>query len=331
MEDGIHFRNSPMSEGLCYSVPNRSCMRPQLDELYCPYERLLQAPRKCLLRVPIFSPSLGLRRWSSVYLSEGFTSGRDQPIVYLFRGNYTEWVNPNQDNTREGIFAEQVEKAIAEGEIPPVALVAIDLGADDYSFQTVPANFLHPLPEKMPAGLGTGELENYVRDECIPKIEEGLGLEQPKRMAIGFSLGGLSALMLGLRNPSLFKSLGIYDGSIFFHPLGSPDSILNNPMFDLVFGKPRNKVAVRSHSPTWLALHLPHNELDKISFYVQSGPKALEPYSSNYDRTKSFVDILSERTTLHPVPIEVEGGNHDWRTTDEFALNFLRATLGGED
>lgn len=288
---------------------------------------LRTAPRNAVVRVPLFSPALGLRRWCGVWLAEEFEPKRRFPVVYLFRGHHSEWFNPEQDSSRLTILSEQVRLAIEAGELPPMALVYPCFAAHDNTFQTLGADWVsqHLCP-RVP-GVGLGRFETHFIEEVVPRLESALELEEPHRIGIGFSLGGLNVFNIAFRHPGLFLEVAAYDGSFFHDPPRRDDSILNHPMFDPVFGKPRVPTHVKTHSPLWLARNLPYMQLERSRYYIQSGPEAAEPHDSNFERTKLLIDALAERHLKSEFPQVVEDGHHDWFTADRFAMTVLRHAL----
>lgn len=293
----------------------------------CRLGALRQAAPAKLLRVPVFSPSLGLRRWCAVWIPPDFTPRRRYPVAYLFRGHHSEWCNPREDPSRRRMLSLQVEEAVAKGDLPPVVLVIPCLGADDRTFHTIPADWSARHLAPSAPGMGLGRFETHLTRELFPRIEGALGLEEPHRIAIGFSLGGLTAFILAWRHPGLFQDVAAYDGSFFYDPPDSEDSILNHPMFDPVLGKPRDPALVKAHSPIWLARNLPYVQLERSRYYIQSGPATSEPDDSNYDRDRCLVDALAGRNLRNQVDQVVPHGSHNWYTADEFAMRILRRVL----
>ncbi|MBI3929759.1 MAG: hypothetical protein HY319_29735 [Armatimonadetes bacterium] len=294
----------------------------------CRLAQLLAGPRAEPVRVPLFSPRLGLRRWLSVQVPPGYRPGRAYPIAYLFRGHYTEWLNPAQDASRAEILPARVLRAIETGELPPLVLVFPCLGSDDRRFHTVAADWGAAHQARSASGMGLGRFESHLVHEVLPRVESALQLEEPCRLAIGFSLGGLVALQLALRHPRLFSHVGAYDPSFFRDPPDAEDTILHHTMFDPVFGRPRDSTRVKTHSPIWLCRQLPQEQLQRMKFYLQSGPEAAEPNDSNYERTARFLRELQARGLSNQLPQVVEEGHHDWETADRFVLRVLRAALG---
>lgn len=302
------------------------------------WQELAQIPSGELVRLSFFSPALGLRRFVGVYRSKGAALPRVSPtVVYLFRGHFSEWFYPYEDGSRVKhgeprplTIVDLLEKAVEEGRLPPCLLVFPDFGGDDRQGLTLAVNWKEPrLADRgVFVGGGIGSFETSFREEFLPQFEETLGLFNPRRAAIGFSLGGLNACQLALRNPSLFTVVAAYDGSFPFHPIRDDDYILRHPLFDPIFGRPADKAHIKAHSPVWLAQNLPTGQLRRMRFYLASGPEAAEPYDSNFYRTEQLIQALAERGVRNSCEAVDEEGHHDWYTADRFALRVMLSAFG---
>lgn len=292
-----------------------------------------KVPQGEVLRLSFFSPSLGLRRFVGLYQTLGERPSRVNPtIIYLFRGHYSEWFYPQEDGSRTKhradatlTFVELLEEAVAAKRLPPCFLVFPDFGGDDRQGLTLAVDWKEPrLADKgVFVGGGVGLFETSFRQEFLPAFEEALGLLKPRRVAIGFSLGGLNACQLALRNPGLFSVVAAYDGSFPYHPIRDDDDILRHCLFDPIFGRPADKAHIKAHSPVWLAQNLPASQLQRMKFFLASGPEWAEPSDSNFYRTKQLIEALAERGVLNSCPAVIDDGHHDWYTADRFALQVL--------
>lgn len=296
------------------------------------WDRLPDVPEGEVCRLSFFSPALGLRRFFGLYRTSGPQLPRVAPlIIYLFRGHYSEWFYTGEDPSRQGHGAEQplsfvelVQAAVDEGRLPPCLLIFPDFGGDDREGLTLAINWKDPRrSEGLFVGGGIGAFETSFREEFLPEFEEALGLFNPRKAAIGFSLGGLNALQLALRNPGMFEVVAAYDPSLPFHPIEDDDYILEHSLFDPIFGRPADKAHIKAHSPVWLAQTLPVSQLRRMRFFLASGPESAEPMDSNYFRTKQLVDALAERGVHNQMEQVVEEGHHDWLTADRFAMGIL--------
>lgn len=302
------------------------------------WSELSEIPRGEILRLSFFSPALGLRRFVGVYHTRGAALPRVRPaVIYLFRGHFSEWFYPQEDGSRtkhrEGsalTFVDLVEEAVEAGKLPPCLLVFPDFGGDDRQGLTLAVDWKEPrlADHGVFVGGGIGAFESSFRQEFLPQFEESLGLLNPNRAAIGFSLGGLNACQLALRNPGLFSTVAAYDGSFPFHPIRDDDDILRHSLFDPIFGRPADKAHIKAHSPVWLAQNLPTGQLRRMRFFLASGPEAAEPYDANFYRTEQLIHALAERGVRNGCPAVVEEGHHDWYTADLFAMRVMLSAFG---
>ncbi len=304
-------------------------------------DELQDLPVGEVVRLSYYSAHLGLRRFVGLYRPSPAPLERTQfPVIYLFRGHYSEWFYPGEDGSRakhqpEGeaqAFPDLLQHKVASGRLPPCLLVLPDFGGDDRQGLTLAIDWAEPrLAEQgLFVGGGIGAFESGFRSELVPELDDALGLLNPRRIAIGFSLGGLNATVVALRNPGLFHAVAVYDGSFPYDPIRENDAILRHPLFDPIFGRPRDKARVKAHSPVWLARNLPSAQLKRMRFFLASGPEWAEPGDANFYRTAELLAALRDRGVENGCSSTVDDGHHDWYTADRFALNVLDEILGKE-
>lgn len=303
-----------------------------------PWRSLRDFPSGKIWRLSFFSPALGLRRFVGLYRTSGPEVPRFSPLViYLFRGHFSEWFYAQEDRSRERhgqaeptTLVELIQASVDRGEFPPCLLVFPDFGGDAREGLTLAIDWKAPELARNGrfVGGGLGLFETSFRTEFLPRFEEELGLLNPRRAAVGFSLGGLNAMQLALRNPSLFSVVAAYDGSFPYHPVSPDDNILRHPLFDPIFGRPADLAHLKAHSPAWLASHLPAAQLRKMRFFLASGPESAEPDDSNFYRTRAVLDALAARGVPNEIDMVVEDGHHDWYTADRFAIQVLHKVWG---
>ncbi len=303
-----------------------------------PWSGLAELPSGKVWRLSFFSPALGLRRFVGIYRTSGEPLPRfGASIVYLFRGHFSEWFYAQEDGSRErhgkgaaATLVELVQGAVDRGELPPCLLVFPDFGGDSRRGLTLAVDWKSPELARrgLFVGGGFGAFETSFRAEFLPRLEDELHLINPRRAAIGFSLGGLNAVQLALRNPALFSTVAAYDGSFPFHPVREDDGILKHELFDPIFGRPADPAHVKAHSPAWLARNLPPSQLRRMRFFLASGPEWAEPSDSNYYRTKGVVDALAHQGIENEIDMVIEDGHHDWYTADMFAFDVLSKIWG---
>lgn len=277
-----------------------------------------------LRSVLFFSPRLGLRRRLGLYLPPGWGPGT--PSAWLFRGHHREWLSLREDASRKLPLPLAVERAVARGLLPPVIVVIPCFGSDDRRFHACAADWVDPGAAEGVPGVGLGAFESSFLFDLLEPVEGTLGLRGP-RIALGFSLGGLTVLQLALRHPGLFAVAAAYDGSFFHDRPERGDSILESALFHPAFGRPRDLRRVERHSPVWLARHLPVADLRATRFHLQSGPQTREPWDSNYFRNDELVRALEERGVRNESAAVDPRGRHDWATADRFGMRILMRVL----
>ncbi|MEW6281684.1 MAG: alpha/beta hydrolase-fold protein [Candidatus Eremiobacterota bacterium] len=288
---------------------------------------LARETRSTVLRVPLFSPALGLRRWLALKLPPGYVPGSKLPLVYLFRGHHFEWISPREDASRQNPLPNRFDEAVRAGTLPPAILVIPCMGSDERKMFSIATNWACPQAVSPSRGMGLGRYEDYLMQDLIPAVESALGAVEPRRIAIGFSLGGLLSMQVALRYPGFFSDVASYDGSFFDDPPQQDDSILHYGIFDPIFGYPRDLDLVQQHSPLHLVSKVPLEDLQKTRFYVRSGPQFNEPNQSNYFRCKQVIEALEARGIHNPVDQVVPDGRHDWHTADLFGMDMLGRIL----
>lgn len=303
-----------------------------------PWRKLANFPSGKIWRLSFFSPSLGLRRFVGLYRTSGAKLPRFSPLVlYFFRGHFSEWFHAKEDPSREQhgnseptTLVELVQEAVHRGEFPPCLMVFPDFGGDSRNGLTLAIDWKAPemARDGRFVGGGFGMFETSFRTEFLPRFEQELGVINPCRGAIGFSLGGLNAVQFALRNPTLFSMVAAYDGSFPYHPLSKTDGILKHPLFDPIFGRPADLAHLKAHSPAWLVDNLPASHLRRMRYFLASGPESAEPDGSNYYRTMAVVEALKRRGIPNEAKMVVEQGRHDWYTADLFAFEVLKAVWG---
>ena len=274
------------------------------------------------MEIRIDSKALGGSKTVNVYLPPGYERSNDRyPVVYLFRGHEREWVNPEEDGSRKGRTAAIVaDDLINAGAIGPVLLVMPGLAADDNRIPGLGINFVQP--ELEPA-VGPGRFEDFMVREVVPAVDAQFRTlaDRQHRGVDGFSLGGLTAVSLGLRFPDLFSSVGAFDGTMFWagatRPDGSRDSLAEHEMFRAAFGAPVNVERFRQVNPLDLVETVPASTLEALSFHIHSGPEAAEP-AANFYRNQALLEKLKARGVTNSFePFALEGASHNWWWADE--------------
>lgn len=301
---------------------------------------LSSMPTGELLCTSFFSQALGERRFVGLYQTSGAPLPRLNPVVIsLFPGHCSQWSHSPEDGSASkhraddtDCFVELLQEKVTAGLLPPCLVLLPDVGGEDLQGLTLTVERKKPAlaDEGVTLDAEVGTFETSYRWEFMPRIEESLGLWNPRRVAIGFCLGGLNACQLALRNPGLFSVVACYDGSFPYHPFQANDPILRHPLFDLASARLADPAKMKAHSPVWLAQNLPLGQLHRTRFFLASGPEWAEPGDANYYRNQQLVCALLERGVHNGCGAVVEGGHHDWETAARFAMDVLTMVLGTE-
>lgn len=280
-----------------------------------------------------YSPALGITKRFHIYLPPEYAGSRQRfPVLYLLRGHEREWLNIAEDTSRNGQNVLDVyERLLLEGEAGPMILVMPSLTGDDGADHGVGVDNLAPGLAASRAGIGSGRWERHLVDDLIPLIDAHWRTLAggAHRGLNGFSLGGAVAAKLAAKYPSLFRSVGTYDGTFFFADeegagVRPDDGVLQNPIFAPAFGQPRDLRHAAANSPTNLVLGGDQAKLSKITWMIQYGPEHIEPWGSNFYRGEELVAALRRRGIANAVGNGVlYEGDHTWRTADRHMATTL--------
>jgi len=183
----------------------------------------------------------GTERPGYVYLPPGFNEVTHYPVVYLLhglRGSPEEYIAA----TQLPVFA---DTEIAAGRLRPFIAVVPAAGATaDYD------------------GEWAGQWEHALVDQIVPWIDARLPTEPNAagRVIAGLSAGGYGAVDIGLRHPSLFKTVESWGG--YFTP------VLDGPF------KHATRAVLAAHDPTRIveAEQMLLVE-DQTRFFLSTGPR----------------------------------------------------------
>lgn len=289
--------------------------------------------------LPFRSRSLGISQPVFIYEPPDLRKQPEVHLAFFFRGHEREWVNIDEDESRERTSIEDLDALIVSGKIPPVAAIMPGLCSIDNKTHSLGINMMGTLPEPR-AGLGTGRFWDFLTHELIPYIEARYGkwLQNGKRLTAGFSLGGYTASMLAAGLPGYFDDVGIYDGLHMYDSqidirTGEKDTIwCESPVFDAALGKPEDRTAqaLRYWNPTELIKNadpVTYHELSETTFWVRSA--AADGNKGNLERTRYFVDLLRDSgitAGFNRVAFHSEA-EHTWHWNDRFLRLFLLNAL----
>ncbi len=250
--------------------------------------------------------------------------GELYPVLYLFRGHEREWVNLEEDHSRENrTVIDAYMDAYERGEIGRMLLVFPGISSDEDTVPGLLVNFKNPHLVNGARGIGTGRFEDYFLQELIPYVERHYRAlpEGAHRGVDGFSLGGLTAMKIAAHYPRLFSSAGAYDGTFFYatkdgRNIRRDDQVFKAPLFNPHFGLPRDYQYGAANNPANLIIRGNKTELGRLYWMVQSGPEAAEPTDSNFYRARHLLEALAAKGIQNRLPAVIEQGRHNWQTAD---------------
>jgi S-formylglutathione hydrolase FrmB len=271
---------------------------------------------------------LGIAKAFKVYLPSGYPADGPYPVLYLFRGTSDEWLNPQQDSSRQGRTAVSVYEDLRRRQaVGPMILVFMGLGSDDGRWPGILTDWVAPASAR---SVGTGAFASYFFDDVIPAVDQrfrtvGTG---KGRAVDGFSLGGWAAVQAAASHPDRFASVGAYDGTFLLAAdkdhVKPEDGVVQQGFLDPVFGAPRQWSAVTAASPANRIWQGDAAKLRQLTWMIGYGPESAEPDDANFYRGDALVKTMTAKgitNRLGPRP----DGHHNWWTADEH----LKATLPG--
>ncbi|MBC8043319.1 MAG: hypothetical protein IAF08_07720 [Rhizobacter sp.] len=292
-----------------------------------PAETSRASRASCVELKSFYSKSLGLKKNYNIYLPAGYRESIDRyPVVYFLRGHEREWFNPSEDASRQGRTLKDVaDSLIASGITGKMILVAPSTASDDNQVPALGVNFLRP-DLTVAAGIGTGKFEDYLAKDLIGEIDKTYRTIPGRRHRgiDGFSLGGYTAVMMGVKHPELFSSVGSYDGTQMWQDLRDPrrpelpapnDLTWLNTMFDAAFDSARNIAYMNRYNAANLILaasKLKLAAIRNVQFHIHAA--AFDGDKGNIDRNRHIVEILAEKnisnsfTDIKLTPT----ATHDW-------------------
>ena len=279
-------------------------------------------------RVTINSTVLKVPKSFYVYLPPDYDSPSSQteryPVLYLFRGHEREWVNAEEDQSRQGRTAIDVYLAALErGQVGQMIMVFPGISSDEDTVPGLLVNFRQPELTGGARGIGTGRFEDYFVKELMPYVDSHYRTlpQGAYRGVDGFSLGGLTAMKIASQYPGLFGTAGAYDGTFFYansngRGIRQDDRVFRAPLFNPHFGLPRDYNYGAANNPANLIIRGDKTELARLTWFIQSGPQSAEPGEANYYRAQHLLKALAGHAITNAVTTVLENGVHNWATAD---------------
>jgi hypothetical protein len=255
-----------------------------------------------------FSPILDVTKTYYVYLPAGYdTSAAHYPSVYFLSPHGNIWFIRTLYGRNGRALQDVADSLIVNGLIGKMILVCPSMASDDgYVFGVV--NMLRPDLTSLP-GIGTGLFEDYLIQDVITHIDSTFRTipDQAHRGVDGFSIGGYNSTVISFRKPSVFSSVGNYDGTIMWHDLDNPsipgagpddeawlDPIIDpriGPLFDI----PRNIEYMLLHSASNILEAADSVTIDSIRemrFHITTTPNDMV---GNMGRNTQLLNYMASR------------------------------------
>lgn len=338
--------SAPAFDFLGMSRPRPSNTKPDLGAIESDVSRTFASR---VQTDSFYSTALGISKTYYVYLPDGYDSSSSRyPVVYFFRQHESEWFNPALRGSGGKTLKDVADNLIASDSIGKMILVCPNTGGaqvfNDGDFNhdgagKVPGlvNMLRP-DLSADSGIGLGRFEDYIIRELIPHVDSTFRTmsDRNHRGIDGFSFGGYSSTLFGVKFPSLFCSVGSYDGTLQWKDIDDPYNSSPAPddglyvssnsviasYFDAIFGTPRNYAFMKSCSASDIVLSASATTLDTLrsmQFLIHSCPPG------NAARNMQFVSVLNSQgisNALSSLYISNDA-THNWVWADEHARQSL--------
>ncbi|MFO7448208.1 MAG: alpha/beta hydrolase family protein [Ignavibacteriaceae bacterium] len=244
----------------------------------------------------------------AIYLPDGYeTSELNYPVVYLLHGrtdDHTGWIQFGQ-------MQHIVDKAINEGEIPPMIIVMPDAKLTFYM------NYEN----------GSYSYEDYFIKELIPHIEKNYRCRSKKeyRALAGLSMGGFGSLLYALHHPDMFAACSALSSAVRTDEeiINMPDEKYKNDLAPLLggekYGKDRISDYYNRNSILYLVKNMPAEQKNAVRFYIDCGDGDFL-----FKGNSALHVLMREMDIAHEY--RVRDGIHEWeywRTGLPAALKFI--------
>jgi len=170
-------------------------------------------------------------------------------------------------------------------------------------------NNIGPLGER--EGLGNGNFEDYFVKDLIPYVDNNFRTfpHRKARGIDGFFGGAVTSILMGVKHPDLFFTVGGYDGIWGYLDFDDPsisgiedDSIwMHLDLFDPYFGNPRDIEHMKSYNSSNIINKAQGNTLEllrELKFFIRGASenaKAAYIEGTYYPRTLHLVDVMASK------------------------------------
>ncbi|MFC2123845.1 alpha/beta hydrolase [Bacteroidota bacterium] len=268
------------------------------------FSHLLEASPSRIEKVTFFSSSLGVEKSFNIYLPGGYDDCNDRyPVVYLNRGGEDEWVKNN--------IKDLVDRKISTGEVGKMILVFPGLTYEGNRAMGFPVNMINTEMLGEREGLGSGKFEDYFVRDLIPYVDRKYRTISKRRGRgiDGWSGGGVTSILLGVKYPDLFQTVGAYDAPWGYLDFDDPakvgiadDSIwMKLEWADPWYGNPRNVAFMKSCNSVNIikessGKHL--RKLHQVSFFIRAASENAQAAwfeGTYYPRTVHLVKMMDSK------------------------------------
>ena len=246
-----------------------------------------------------------------------------QVLVELYRPAVPPWrllslvvFNDGQDLPRMDMEA-RLSRAYRDGHLPPTLVVGVHANDRLREYGTA--------GRRSDAGHGqhAAQYARFIIEELLPWLEQRNNLyhKSERRSIAGFSLGGLSAFDIAWRNPTAFRTAGVFSGSLWYRGKAYdpelPDA--NRIVHDYVARARRKSITNRF----WFMAGTADESADRNQNGVIDA----------IDDTLQLMALLQQKgleAGKDMTYVEVEGGTHDPETWGRVVIEFLDWAVRGE-
>jgi S-formylglutathione hydrolase FrmB len=289
----------------------------------------------------VYSYAVQNKLFYKVYLPEGYDNADERyPVVYFLNSQDHDWFNPyiaGRDGNTLKLIADSL---ISCGQIGKMILIVP-------GFVNMGVNMLRPDFISMQESDSGGQYENYFVDELIPLIDASYRTipERSQRGIDGFDLGGYGSILMGVKHPELFCSIGSYNAPVMWQDLDDPmtsehgDDVYwmspeNDSFLSPTFDKPRNTDYMLQNNACNILMAMDETDLEIIQssrFHIQaSNPNGFDTYevihsSGRISRNARFINTLKSigiSNSFEDLSLTV-GATNDWKYADLHASQSL--------